>query len=603
MIERRLWLFEHVGRGLFTQLAVGWAALRGGEIRYAGGHPKILLFWRARLGMGRFDEFASRFAIEADTHLELFERMEERRADVENSRLFGSLRGFFPHEKLSTVVLKGLIAQSFFEFVLRQDAVRLRAEGRALHLFPRERRPFLKRWVPAAEPIIPLLWRVLLRLEDVFFHSFLLLSHGVGGILRLLKNGAVRRTPVPRPWGMAQITRTGLSPMALMWDSMIYDDGDLSPDQILHILKYPPSPEYKAYAKEKGLHVVYPRDLPVPGSFFGRATQALFGPVLAALISRGDRGMVRVAIRIVLDVLEAEILAVHHRFAVCFGFDCYWPTADVRALVWEKMGCRYIGHMFALPWLPAYSYQNTILPVFLCAGEGIKKVFGKTLAHVGRVIPMGLVSAEFALNRSAQEEEIRSKAPAKHIVAAYDSTYAPFWALTTEVFTIFYEGLLDLVEAHPTVCVFLKRKYTPEEQENPAYTAIAPRLAAHPRIRLIEKESAYGLMAAADSVVAITSSTTGWEGLCCRKPVFFFDPRPRYQIHPAAPFGPPLFCHTREELVEGMGRLLNGEYLNPATWAAAVRQEARFADERPLRHLKQFLKEEVRDQREANVDA
>lgn len=72
-------------------------------------------------------------------------------------------------------------------------------------------------------------------------------------------------------------------------------------------------------------------------------------------------------------------------------------------------------------------------------------------------------------------------------------------------------------------------------------------------------------------------------------PALFFDPRPDCHVNPAWKYGPPLLCHTREELAQRFADLRDGKHLEPAEWERIVRAEAGFAEDRPLTAVRHLL--------------
>jgi len=594
MTEARLWIFENIGRDLPTQAALALAFLSGGKVGFGGGRDGMLRFWRRVYSIERFDEFASRSAIDADSHWRIYRVTEARAAAVESAAVFRALAGFFPHPKLGPALRKELITDGFKELVIRRDVERLRAEGRRPLFLAARHRPHLAALFPESDLSAPALWRWTLRLNAALQRITLPVFFGLRGLAKFLKNGLVWRLPPPRDWGVASIILGEVSTGGLAFDGITYGDGALAPENILHILKYRPLPAYRDYARERNLTTVFPGDLPgTPRFLLGRLLGGFVVRIAGtALLRGGTRDLVEAVLRVALHILETELLMLHHRPRLCFGFDCYWTMADARAMVLETRGGRYIGYMFAMPWLPLYMYQNSVMPVFLCPGEGLREMFGETLRHVERVIPAGLLLSERSIRPSDAARALRAQAPTPYVVAAYDSTYAPFWGLTREVFLEFFGGLLELAAAFPDTTLFIKTKYDLEKNIGADFSRLTERLRAHPRVRIFKEESAYDVLAAADSVIAITSSTTGWEGLVCRKPALFFDPRPDFQINPALKYSPGWVCHRTQDLLERFGELRCGRYVDQATWARAVGREARFAEERPLEAFRAFLLKE-----------
>lgn len=592
----RLWLFEYVGFDPFTFITILWAVWSGGVVRYASGHPRALAFWRHRFSAERFDEFESLFAIDAESHWQIFRAVEGRTEEIRRSSLFRALLSFFPDPKLDVIVRKGVIAESFMELVLRRDTELLQAEGRPVYLLLRERRPFLKTLYPSAQASIPWGWRVASKIKEWISIGFLPVYFGAGGLWKFIRNGIALHLPPPRQWNIASIMRAEFTPAGRAFDELIYGEGDLAPENILHILKYRATPAYKKYFEDKNIPHVFPADLAPPMGFLFRRVfvDYVISLVCRTFIPGKSMDIRRLIFRMGLEILETELLTHYHQSKICFGYDCYCVKADLRSLIWARAGGRYIGHMFAMTWLPAYLYQNTVIPYFLCAGQGSIDMYGETLKHVSNVIPSGLLPVDLVSSNSVGSKRIRQLGKGNHVVAAFDSTYSPLWGLTQEVFESFYGGLLRLAESFPQITILLKRKYHPSALRNPGFDRLVKDLSSHPRIVILYEETAYDVLAAVDSVIAITSSTTGWEGLCCRKPSVFFDPRPAAHTHPALKHSSILVCRTYSDLKDRVAKILNGEFLDRDLWDKIVTYEATyFADKKPAEHLRHFLKDQV----------
>lgn len=591
-----MWLIEYIGLDPFTSIAILWAIWRGGVVRFSAGNSRALSFWRHHLSPERFDEFESRFAIDAESHWQIFRAVESRTEEIRKSPLFHSLRSFFPEPNLDIVVRKGLIAEGFMELVFRRDTEMFQKEGRPIYFLPRERRPFLEALYPAAQSSVPWGWGGANFIKGFVSRGFLPVYFGVGGIWKLVRNGIAFRLPPPRKWNIASIMRAQFTPASLAFDEIIYGEGDLAPQNILHILQFRATPDYEKYFEDKGITYVFPADLATPiGFLFRRGLRDFVGSlVLRAFVPGKSSDFTRLILRMGLQILETELLTHYHQSKICFGYDCYWVKADLRALIWGRNGGRYIGHMFGMTWLPAYPYQNTVIPFFLCAGQGSVDRYGDTLKHVERVVPAGIVPLDLVSDKSVEQENLRQLGKGNHLIGAFDSTYSPLWGLTHEVFETFYDGLLRLAESFPQITILLKRKYHTSSLRNPGFDRLAKKLSDHPRIVILYDETAYSVLAAVDSVIAITSSTTGWEGLCCRKPTLFFDPRPSAHIHPALRHSSFLVCRTYAALRDRFSDILKGEYLDQNLWNKAVSYEATyFVDEKPAEKLRHFLIEQV----------
>lgn len=411
----------------------------------------------------------------------------------------------------------------------------------------------------------------------------------------MLRHGLASTLPPPREWTIAQIVYGDLSTAGRLNDSLFYGPGALAPERILHILQNAPSKAYVEYARARSLAIVYPRDLRPTCAFV--AHRLILGYLPFALRGlwelfrdRASIDLVRATLRLGVWTMETEVLAMHHRSRVCVGWDTYSAFADVRAMVWDRLGRRYVGYMHATTPIPVYMYHDSYMPVLLCPGRAIADMYGETLKHVPEVIPVGLMTAELTLDRAEGAKAIRSASPGAHIVAAFDSSYSPFWGLTVEVYEEFFRSLVALADGHPDVMIYLRRKY---DERNPGYEHCARRIESHPRIRVLYDEDSYRLLAAADSVIAIGVSTIGWEALACRKPTFFLDPRREFRSHRARRYAPALVCHTAEELLERFAALLGGHYMDGEAWDRICAYETGAAADRPLAAAKAVLLREA----------
>lgn len=596
-LDRKLWLFEHIGMDPLSNLFVLLALVTGGVIRYAGIHPRALSLWRRWAPAARLDEIYSPFTLEAATHLRIYDLVEERTAEIERAVTFRRLRRFFEHPKLAIIVRKALVADGFGALMLCLETEHRLNAGESVSLLPHGFRPYVMDRYPAARRRIPPLWRMKMWTGSWIDRLLRPACFGVRTLWVMARNGVKRRLGEPRKWKICQIVTGDLSTRGRIVDGLLYDGDGFAPEQILHWVRDKPSREYLDYARTRSIPVVWPGALQsTPGFIFrrvlrGYVLQVLTGAIVDCVVNRVAQDLEKVIVRMGFDILESERFALHHQPRVCFAWDAYWARADVRSIVLEQFGGRYVGYMHGSPWLPLNVYHNTCVPVLLCAGAGIRDMFGKTLRHVEEVIPVGLMPTELTLDPALDPQGLRSQAKGQHIVAVFDSSFSPFWGLTREVFEIFYRGILAIVQKWPGVTVYLKRKYGPGE--NPVYDSLAAEMEGQSRLHVTYDENTYRLLAGADSVVVITSSTVGWEALACRKPAFFFDPRPQYQGNPAWKYGPPLVCHTERQLLDGFGEMLDGRYMDQKKWDRIVDYEARFADERPLTRARRVLLREA----------
>lgn len=585
-----------------TSLVLLWAWLTGGTVLYGNTTRQMKARWCGRFIKERFAEISSRFTIEPNTHLKIYELVENRTQEIESLSLFKALCRFFPHSKLGVAVRRALIFDGFMQVMLSMEVEQVVAQGRQVKFAPRTLRPFLLRQFPSASKAIPLPWLALLYMKAFFDRLFLPLYYVGGCSWLLLRNGLCKRLPDPQKWAICQRIDGFMMASRIRDNELIYNGGALAPEKVLHWLEDEPTPGFWEYVQKKQLSVVQPRNLSITWGFVWRRLVLGYFPLLVGnaivdgTIHKASIDVVKAILHIGWHILEAERFALHYRPHVYFGWDAYMLQANVRAMVWEQYGGHSVLYIHGAPWVPLYMYQNVYAHVLLCSGARVRDMFGKTLQHVQRVVPVGLMNTELALEADSGIMAFRSASSGSHIVVAFDSTYSPFWGLTEDVFRVFYRGLLDLVEKWPQVTLLLKRKNQEDDvgyDRNPAYEAVAVEFGHHPRIRVVYDESTYSLLSTSDSAIAITSSTTGSEALVCRKPVLFFDPREQYRNHPFWEFAPSLVCHTVEELLERFGQILEGQYLDEKTWDRIVEYEARYAEERPLTAVRNLLLQEA----------
>lgn len=588
----RLWLFEYVGLDVWTTAILLWAWWTGETVRYAQVSARANNLWRRLFPARQFDELESQYSQQASTHFEIYRLIEKRSIEIERAPLFQALERFLPHPKLGPVVRKALIADGFMQLLLSLEAEQRQAEGQLVSFLPKERRPYLLKHYSSAAQTIPAPWRFILFIQALSNHLLCPLRYGAGVPWIMLRNGVAWRLPPPQQWAISQMVLGDVSPSSLMTDEIIYGEGSLAPNKILHVLQGRPSAGYLDYARSKGLPVVDVQQLRSTSGFIWARVLCGYLPSLArqalwdGIFHRTAADIVLAILRIGLYVLENERLALHHHSRVWFGWDAYWVRADVRAMVWDRLGGCYVGYVHGVLDHPSYSYHNTYMPVLLLPGIGMRDMLGETLQHIPEIAFIGFMKTEFTPDEIAKAQRLRVNEPSAHIVVAFDSSYSPLGGLTEKVYEKFFMGLLDLLEDQPHILLYLKLKY--RHQDQPAYTRMAARFEQHRRVH-VTYDDTYHLLAAADSVVVIGGSTVGWEALACRKPAFFFDPRDCYREKPAWKYSPPLVCHTADELLQNYRCLLRGQYLDPAAWNRIVSYEARFAEERPLTAVRQLL--------------
>lgn len=583
---------EAVDGRAMTALALVCVWLSGGSVRYARGNGEVVRRWRRRLGADRLAELSNRWSTDPDVHLALYRVIEERAEAIERLPGVRALGRFVGDSTVGPVVRKALIADAFVETVLRREARARHADGDAVRLLPLRWRPLLDVGQPVAAQTIPTLWRVGLRVRAAIDRIGLAGRFVAAATWLMLHRGLQHRLPAPREWPVAQVATGDTSGGGRIQDALIYGDGSLHPTRILHIVNEPPSAAFSAHARAAGVTVVYPRAL---AADFALAWHRLVRGYLArlvpaALMTGPGAPIVEAVLHLGFYALEAELLARHHRWRVCFGWDAYSVRADVRAAVWQRLGRKYVGYIHGFLGSPFYAFHNTTLPVLLSPGRGIIDRLGETVRHVGRTVSIGYMKTERVTDLREAGRRLRAELPTGRVIAAFDSTFAPFWGFNEALYGSFYAALLALVDADPELTVVLKVKYV--DEPNPALDAAAW-LRSHPRVRVSAKIDAYELLAAADAVVAITTSTVGWEALSCRIPTFFFDPRDWREHNPVARYGRPLLCTNTDELVRAVGDARCGRYLDDAAWQRIVTYEAGFADEKPLTRVRALLLDEA----------
>lgn len=591
---RALYVIQWLGRDplMWWWMCHAWA--RGATVAYATGHPGVIAWWKRHAPPGRLTEFVSECFRTAEPHLTLYELTETQAEQIGRSQAAQGLGRLFPHPQMGRTLRRFLRQAMFNQWLVSWDVERLIARGDTVRFFPRRNDPWINRQCQRAWGAVPRGYRIALGAKGWLGGVVLPIAIAMGLVARVLwRRQVCGRPPVAQRWKIAQKIQPSLPTTRVPDNELLYADGDLDPRRILHVVDgRDVTPESLAYFQALGSRVVCPERLSMPLRYFlTRACWGFFMALvvpcgLAALVSRAQRGLSMAAVRLGWYVMVCEVFAMHHQPQVYFGFDAYDVLFNIRTMVWERSGTRCVGITDGPPEAPMSCFHGLYAHVLLLPGEGMRRMFGRTLEAVGRVVSVGHVHTELALGQAP--------APGRsgHVVVAFDSSFCPIWGLSMQVFRDFYAGLLELVDAYPAITLHLKRKYLHREEPNPAYAEVEEAFERHPRIAVFYGDNAYHLLAEADSVVAIAGTTMAVQALACRKPTVVFDTRSMHANNRLRRYHPFLVCHATDELLERYARVLAGRY-PVELMEAVVSAESKFYDERPLSFVRKLLLSEA----------
>lgn len=581
---------EHVGLDpvLFLWLILGRA--RGARVMYASGHSGLVGWWQRRYPQGYFDEIVCESFQTGEAPLRLYDLMEKNAGTWEHSYVTRALLQFFPHPQIARTLRRLLMQYIFSAWALGLEVERLRDRDERVRFFPACWRALVRDHGRQAWGCVPRGYAGYLfarRWVDQVLFPFLAAIRNV--LMAVRGRGLSLVGPTACTWAIAQKMDANSLKTRMANHELIYGEGELRPGRILHLIdERDADPESMARLQAEGGAPVCVGLLKMPlGYFLTRVVWAYLLRFalpcsLAAGASPQGKELFRAAIRIGWQVVNFEVLAMHHRPRVYFGWDTYSVDCSVRTMVLEQIGTRCIGYIHGSPPAPQPDYFDVYVHVLLVAGRRLLRAFGRTLDMAGRIEVIGHMHTELVLGRGNKPRR------PKHFTVAFDTSYSPKWGGSRSVLRAFYDGLIGLVDKYPDLELVLKRKYDTAGQFNPAYAEVQSVLEAHPRITVQCEQDTYSLIDQADSVIAVTVSTTGVEALACRKPTLFFDPRPNYEHNPYRQYHPFLVCHTAEELHERYNQILAGDY-PPDIFESVVSQESRFYEERSLSLVQSLL--------------
>lgn len=593
-----IWLFETIT--LRHVAWVWWGLSYGHCLRYLSMHRSMAAFWKRAISAGRLQLLVTPAMWSPDTHARLPGLIEDHAARLEPTGCYQWLKRFFPGPGLRVFLRKSLSSRAFNVLVLCVEAERLRRLGEVVRVFPARDVPAVVQHVPRGAWSVPRTYRLLLTLQARCSPWMSVLRLLGVWIVRLIRSGCCWRKPQPQPWGISQKTDSAPTLTRTVDHALLYAQGPFAPQEILHIIDDTALwPGWPQHAGEARIPYVVSERIPMPISY---AISRLLGVwMMQFLIPFAWRA---IAYREAKDLSDLvfwlgrygvvnEVLLLHHRPRVYVTWDIYSIANNVRTMVFERHGIRCAGYLHGDLFYPHYRFQHPYVHLLFSPGPRYRTMFASTWEGVGRTVVTGHLRIQKVLEhleRPPDQQAHPIQKPRGHLVVAYDTSYAPEVGYADDVFDAFLRSLLMLVDAYPSVTVFLKRKY---RQTIPSFERLKTRLLTHPRVHVLYEVDSYYLLSLADSVVVLGSSTIGIEALSCHKPVLYFDPRSNgegilYRTH-----DPSLVCDSAEALRDRYAGMLAGDYISEATWDRIVAENGRYMEARPLSIIREELAREL----------
>lgn len=357
-------------------------------------------------------------------------------------------------------------------------------------------------------------------------------------------------------------------------DSFIYDDRELGPQKVLHVIRTRLRDEKtRQHFIDSHVPFVEAGRLPIPVSYFlKRLIVEFWGGITFLALRQFGKSRMQIflwpATFVVFSLIKAEVLEMYHRPRVFIGRDEYGISHIVRTILYDERHGVTIGFSHGDETFLYLSNSYLCSHVFCVWGEFQKNLLKNNTRHCRStpVIGAGIYGLDLTyrhVQRGAVPSRYAELRKRYRLIGALPSSYAQDFYITKDMTVRFYQSAIAIAKQHPDVVVVIKPKG--QEFLEPGFCELFN--PAESRIILEENESIYNLIPALDLIICIASCTVGLEGLMSGCPVIYLD-ESGIPNHPYERYGSCLVARSPVELLAKVNQVLEGKkYIDTEVWA------------------------------------
>ncbi len=570
LIERLDWTSLPVWTWL--ALANGGGYFIGSSRRFRGKRIERWLMTWLGLRRLRYEEFpGSYFEVHRLVSTEVNDAFFDRSLPREAGGAVALLRRFQKHPRMEVALRRALEDAYTLERVKTFVFLRFLAqEGAEILLLPRDHRD-PQPWIPPSlretwrKATIPV-WAKRLHPIRARAEAMAFLGYVTFLAVRLaLDRGICLRTPPVQNWRFGfDLFNHGIDWRKPYHTSFLYDDRQLNPRQILHVVRDRLQDERtRRHWIEQGIPFVEAGRVPIPLPFLFHRVLGLF---LGGCWRLGARELLKPragpflwsAASVLFNGIQMELLETRHRIDLFIGRDEYTVGHILRRVVYDRRGGKTVGLCHGDDTSPTASNSYISYHRFCVPGSFHREMLQRA-AHTADEIPvigMGIYGLDVThrhLQAGWIPEGYREYRGKFRILGACASSYQEDFFLTRRMTLEFYRSVFRLLDQHPDLLVVVRPKG--EEFKDPEFRALLSQ--AGPRAVLEEQVWLYDLLPALDLVVCIACSTVGLEGVMAGKPVVYFEETGCYP-HPYGEMDSRLVARSARELAQRVKEILTG---------------------------------------------